>query len=318
MRIHDVENENLKRYSKLDDDYKPISVTDKVMMRIENARDTTVIPGFKKFRSVPVMLIFCLCFVSLTTYAATEIAAIYNKQGKVVVDTFTIEQNSEAIITQNSVAASSKPHAKEGQVIAYYADNSDFKTERGSDKVLFEYNPKEYYDMDQLMEDSMKYSSPSLKAPTVLPGGYEFDHGKIVPRIPLAGDGVNSEYNEILSELTLLAKSLGDNQLATKNIEWNESDGIHMYFSDLEGSITLVLIASYGEKISLSKSEASVSQKIIIGDQEALFITGDQENYNTKLAWYDESTSTAFFLADNSREFIKKEDLIKIAESVIN
>lgn len=83
MRLLDLEeNENIKKYSMSDDNFKQIAVTNKVMRRIENTQNDSVVNRFKKIRSVPVMLVFCLCFVSLTAYAANEIVAIYNKQGK--------------------------------------------------------------------------------------------------------------------------------------------------------------------------------------------------------------------------------------------
>ena len=155
-------------------------------------------------------------------------------------------------------------------------------------------------------------------APSYLPKGYTFHYATLWPEYPSAGDGEGSEYDRLLRTLSLKAKETNEKIIPTETLHWIRSSGAHLYFSTPNEQNSLIVIAAYGLKLDTSQPAGATSRIIKIGTQEAVMIQDPRNTYfNTRIAWYDETTSTVYFMEDSASEALSEEEIMKIADSLI-
>lgn len=265
---------------------------------------------------MPVILIFCVCIASVTTYATAEFVQIYNKKGDIVIETHPLKHNSYSSL--ESDRRKQKPEAKPGELIAYYPKQDELRPYLGPNKILFEYNPIQYDEITEFYKKAKSTNAPDVIQPSYLPKGYTFHFATLWPEYPSAGDGEGSEYDRLLHTLSLKAKETNEKIIPTETLYWTRSSGAHLYFSTPNEPNSLIVIASYGLKLDTSQPAGATSRIIKIGTQEAVMIQDPRNTYfNTRIAWYDETTSTVYFMEDSASEALSEGEIMKIADSLI-
>ena len=308
-------NQSIRQYSITDEEFKQITIAPRVIDQITNS--TTKKKSNKRWTAVPVILIFCVCIASVTTYATAEFVQIYNKKGDIVVETHPLKHNSYGSV--ESDRRIQKPEAKPGELIAYYPNQDELRPYLGPTKILYEYNPVKYNDITEFYKKAKSTNAPDVIQPSYLPKGYTFHFATIWPEYPSAGDGEGSEYDKLVRTLSLKAKETNERIIPTETLHWTRSSGAHLYFSTQNEPNSLTVIASYGLKLDASQPAGATSRKIKIGTQEALIMQDPSNTYfNTKIAWYDESTSTVYFMEDSASEALSEEEMVKMADSLIH
>ncbi|MBD7970500.1 hypothetical protein [Paenibacillus gallinarum] len=315
MDIFTNENQSIRRHSVTDEELKQISVVPRVIDQITNS--TMKKKSNHRWKTVSLFLLFCVCIASVTTYAAEEFAKIYNKKGKVVVDTYPMKDRNY-YSKESKRIEKLKPEAKPGELTAYFPIEADLQAYLGPNEILYEYKPIQYYDINEYYKKAKSTSAPDLISPPYLSKGYTFHYATIWPEYPSAGDGEGSEYDKLLQRLSLKAKGSKE-KISAETLHWSKSGGVILYFSTKEEPYSLTVLASYAIGMNVPQPAGAISRKIKIGTQEAVIVQDPSNTYfNTKIAWYDESTSTAYFMEDNASEALSEEEMVKMADSLIH
>ncbi|WP_454192369.1 hypothetical protein [Paenibacillus sp. Marseille-Q7038] len=309
------ENQSIRQHSVTDEELRQISVAPRVIDQITNS--TTKKKSNKRWTAVPVILILCVCIASVTTYATAEFVQIYNKKGKILVDTVPMKDRNY-YSKESKRIEQLKPEAKPGELIAYFPNQADLKAYLGPTEILYEYKPIQYYDINEYYKKAKSTSAPSVILSSYLPKGYSFYYAEIWPEYPLAGDGEGPEYDKLLQRLSSKAKGTNE-EITSETLQWSKAGGVHLYFSTKNEPYSLSVLASYGTQISVPQPAGAISRKIKIGTQEALIMQDPSNTYfTTKIAWYDESTSTVYFMEDSASEALSEEEMVKMADRLIH
>ncbi|WIV19938.1 hypothetical protein QPK24_04260 [Paenibacillus polygoni] len=315
MDIFTNENQSIRRHSVTDEEIRHISVAPRVIDQITNS--TMKKKSNHRWKTVSLFLLFCVCIASVTTYAAEEFAKIYNKKGKVVVDTYPMKDRNY-YSKESKRIEKLKPEAKPGELIAYFPIETDLQAYLGPTKILYEYKPIQYYDINELYKKAKSTNAPDLISPSYLSKGYTFHFATIWPKYPSAGDGEGSEYDKLLQRLS--SKAIGTNEkIISETLQWSKAGSVHLYFSTKNEPNSLIVMASYGLGLQVPQPAGAISRKIKIDTQQALIMHDSSNTYfNTRIAWYDESTSTAYFMEDNANIALSEEEMVKMAGRLIH
>lgn len=315
MDIFTNENQSIRKHSVTDEELRQISVVPRVIDQITNS--TMKKKSNHRWKTVSLFLLFCVCIASVTTYAAEEYVKIYNKKGKVVVYTYPMKDRNY-YSKESKRIEKLKPEAKPGELIAYFPIEADLQAYLGPNKILYEYKPIQYYDINEYYKKAKSTSAPSVILSSYLPKGYSFYYAEISPKYPLAGDGEGSEYDKLLQRLSLKAKGSKE-KISAETLHWSKSGGVLLYFSTKEEPYSLTVLASYAIGMNVPQPAGAISRKIKIGTQEAVIVQDPSNTLsNTTIAWYNESTSTAYYMSDNANIALSEEEMVKMADSLIH
>lgn len=314
------ENENLRKHAAQEHSFRSIEITESLMERIRNQESKRPMSGFKPLRRTALLtaLISLILLASVTVYAANEYLQIRNKSGQVVLETYYYPDYTNAEMQnllgtyRNRVLDSIQP----GEEAAYYVDDDALNNYDSLNKLKFEYKPVQYKDYKEFIKERDRISAPKLNQPDYIPKGFTFLYGQIDPRVPMHGDGDNSEYSKLMELLVNRAnKSTSQDKLFIEPIEVKQAIGAVLYYSSGEGKIDFSIQATYGTKLSLLQDEDIKSEKVMIKGQEAIY--QKRTDNEDLIAWYDNSSSVAYVINDNSDGELTRKDFIRMAESMI-
>lgn len=316
------ENENLKRHASLEKDFRKIEVREKVMERVYRIQNSSPKKGLKPIKRTILLTSLTVMLVSLTAFAAVELVQIRNATGEIILTTEDVSPDEVADISEimdtymDEIQASLAP----GEMAAYYVKEDSLKGYDRTSRLRFTFKTTKHASYLDYLAEIERTSAPRLVQPDVLPQGFHYANGEVIPLAPQPlppGEDDNSEYNQLLERLTARANaSTGSSKLFTEQVQWTKADGAKLTFSDGETDISIFSIK--GLKASIPQADGAAAQKVQIHGHEAIYIkAGSDEYFTNKLVWVDEGSGIVYTIKDKAGSHLIKDDLIKIAGSMI-
>lgn len=312
------ENVNLKSHTLRDKDIREIDVLENVMERVYRAESSSVSPGFKPVKRTFMLAGLIVILASLSAFAFAEIVQIYNENGRVILATEEAELDETASIINGIMDQYGEGiHLAPGEMIAYYVKDERLDAYEQASRMRLIFKTTMYTSYEELLKEIDRTSAPRLVAPSVLPAGFRFAYGDVIPLAPRPMPEAESEYNQLLERLVArAAASTASDQVFTERVEWMQSDGTRLNYTD--GEMEFSIWASRALAGHIPVEEGSAALKVKIEGHEAVYIKGGaNDHFTNKLVWMDEGTGIMFTIKDEAGSHLGKEDLIGIAESMI-
>ncbi|MCT1403315.1 DUF4367 domain-containing protein [Paenibacillus sp. p3-SID867] len=318
-----------------------IDVRDAVMERVACLPAKKPQPNMLRRPLVIAASLLLVTSLSVTVYAATELIQIRSKDGKVVLETKPKPEVSRDLqekwdrlhsidIPSSSLAWRS---ALPGQAIAYYIHNqemNDMKKELyGKDTLLkFQTGPIYLGALKVLQEEATKRGMPNVEYPSRLLNEYSFSQGFLSFNPDLSDlfhDGEPTEvYYDIQNELIRQAEASTNNKkVFVKEIKPPSVSSISLSYikgKEIESSITVFATKRSGmnPKQEIHFSEEDHVEKVLVKGHEMIYVKYADAYFNQGLAWVDEQHDLYYHISLNNKVALKKEEILEIAESLIN
>ncbi|KKO51659.1 DUF4367 domain-containing protein [Paenibacillus sp. DMB20] len=184
----------------------------------------------------------------------------------------------------------------------------------GTDNSLsFSYLGITSSDYNEYTKMLSKYKAPELQQPGGIPEGYVFKSGEIVPPYPLF---LTKAYESMLKELK--AEANGKKYYA-KKLKWNEAGGAAVIFSKDSDVIRISSqkVQPLITEVTRVPSKAEKFENLSINGTDAIYSTNSNDLYSTKLRWEDAEKQFQYEISIYKKSPLIKEDLVAIAESMI-
>ncbi|BFH65011.1 DUF4367 domain-containing protein [Paenibacillus azoreducens] len=309
-------------------------VVDKVMERISqsgNRQQRAAKPRFRPGVGLTAMIVFIVLSASVTAYAASQYIEIKNSKGETILQT-SKRDGTELDYDKNKAKRLDvyrkrvMDQLKPGEFAAYYVNDDVINNGNELDPIHIDYKPVEYKGFDDFQDDMKRTRSPLaqlIKEPVQVPEGYHFYKGSVQPAFP-----TYDEREKLKDELIDQAKSAtnGD-KLSVKILKWSKSDYSWIQYRNGEDTIQISASAmpegSTGYKSTIYHNEQDLVEKIQIKGIDAYYIKAGERKKDefyipNRLGWVDEARRTSYDIHDNETSKLTKEDMVKIAESLIS
>ncbi|MBE9913328.1 DUF4367 domain-containing protein [Paenibacillus donghaensis] len=308
-------------------------VADKVMERISQSgrQQRTAKPRFRPGVGLTAMIVFIVLSASVTAYAASQYIEIKNSKGETILETSKrdgteIDYDKNIVKRLDVYRKRVMDQLKPGEFVAFYVNDDVINKGNELDPINIDYKPVKYKSFDDFQDEMKRTRSPLallLKEPIQVPEGYHFDFGYVHPAFP-----TYDEKKKVMEELIDQAKSAtnGD-KLFFKILKWSKSDSTWAQYRKGEDRFTISASAmpegSTGYKSTIYHNEQDLVEKIQIKGIEAYYIKAGERKKDefytpNRLGWVDEARRTSYHIYDNPTSKLMKEDMVKIAESLIS
>jgi hypothetical protein len=156
-----------------------------------------------------------------------------------------------------------------------------------------------------------------------VPEGYHFDYGYVHPVFP-----TYVEKKKVMEELIHQAESATNGEKTfVKILKWNKSESSYVQYRNGEDVVDISVNAmpegSTGYNSTIYHNEQDLVEKIQIKGIDAYYIKAGEHKKDefytpNRLGWVDEARRTSYHIYDNPTSKLTKEDMVKIAESLIS
>lgn len=168
-------------------------------------------------------------------------------------------------------------------------------------------------DHEEYTQLSIKHKAPDLQQPEWLPEGYVFQSGEIIPPyFHFLSEG----YQILLDELKAEAKG---KKYYAKKVNWSEAGETAIVFA--KGNDIIRISAKRIQPLITESTrvpgKGEKFEKVSLAGIEAIYSTGSNAVYSTKLIWEDAENQLEYEIATYRKSPLTKEDLVTIAESMI-
>ncbi|MDR0268320.1 DUF4367 domain-containing protein [Paenibacillus sp.] len=302
-------------------------VTDKVMERVYQFggwKQHASKPRFRPGVGLAAMIAFIIMGASATGYAASQYIQIQNNKGETVLETVKQTDNAKKLIeTEMMYNDRVIDQLNPGDYAAYYINDDVMKSADPVERVKFIYKLATYNNFDEFQALMERTQAPLLKTQPHLPEGYHFDYGDVTPKM-IKKDSAQVEMEKLTEEFIRQAKTSANGEdLLIKKLEWKEAEMTHANFSKGNDSV-MVTISKWEPRYLMQafQDEQDVAEKINIHGVDAFYIRagGDKSpefGGQNKIGWIDETNQLYYNILDNETSKLTKEDMVKIAESLI-
>ncbi|GIP56788.1 hypothetical protein [Paenibacillus woosongensis] len=171
-------------------------------------------------------------------------------------------------------------------------------------------NSAKYEDYLNLLSD---HKAPELKQPAWLPEGYVFQSGEISPPY---FHFLSQAYQDMLEKLKTEAKG---KKYVAKKLNWSEAGEAAIVFAKEKDIIRISAkrVQPLITEITRVPGKGEKFEKLSLDGIQAIFSTGSNAVYSTKLTWEDTENQLEYEIATYRKSPLTKEDLVAIAESIL-
>ncbi|MFC4598915.1 hypothetical protein [Cohnella hongkongensis] len=306
---------------------REIDVRDRVMERIAGRQGSRRRRGNFEFVRRPAAVVAFLVGVALLTsitgYAANQYLQLKNSRGEVVLRTK--EQGKynpyEAELSDRLGQEWEKlqPLLEPGELAAYYVKDAELDADRWN-RIHFGYVPLPHDDYDAFLVQLRDTNGPALPQPGYVPEGYVFENASVQARYgPLPP---SPEYETLVDELLAEAESAADNRkLFYRVLPWSEASGANLQYHKGEAVLNLFAYKSNGNSMLPLTPEMNAEKAVAGGTEMMIYESeegGDARKYfRHRAIWYGTQAGAFYVIADDPKHPLDKQELIRIAESMI-
>lgn len=315
-------NEELKKHSVSDDHFRNIDITSNLRHDIKMMQHSKR-SGFRSYKRKTVMSIAvsCIFLASFTAYAATGHIQIFNSKGEVVVKTVDPSTTTKLPAKLSNSLEEYRQRVltvlKPGELAAYYVKDDYINKLNGYDTanpIKFGYLPIEYRSYEAFLTEQVRTSAPLLKKPGYLPKGISFSYGQVFPLGPQRYE--REKYDKLEKNLMVKANSSkNEEKLFIEKLDWSKANDTFLYLTNAKNRGAIIIHAGYGLRLSVTQPTNGSSEKIQMKHIEAIYL--NNETGGDTIAWYDSKRSIAYTIWVNEEDLLSKEELKKMAESMI-
>lgn len=280
--------------------------------------------------TAPIMILLFVLGASVTGYAASQYLEFRNSKGDVVLNTAKTPAETDASKTYTTTYTQWNEEVTDrlqpGEYAAYYVKDDSMNQQNSSNPVLFAYKPAEISSFSSLQDEIKRTEAPLLHSPSHLPNGYRFDFGYVYPVAAYPGMMNKEEYRALTDKLTQQAKAAPEGEnLFIQKLSWDKSDFTLARYARGNDyvNITVTKYAPEVTKTTVMQNEQDSAEELIIKGTKAYYIRASEtskplEVGKNRLGWLDEKRRLHYNISDNQDSPLSKEDLIKIAEDLLN
>ncbi|MHB0862392.1 DUF4367 domain-containing protein [Paenibacillus sp. SEL3] len=339
LKYTDPKDKDLKNMDKLTEPesvlkIQAFDVSDKVMEQVY--QKVTPKKGFiVKMRlqpriTAPIMILLFVLGASVTGYAASQYLEFRNSKGDVVLNTAKTPAETDASKTYTSTYAQWNEKVKDrlqpGEYAAYYVKDDSMNQNNLSNPALFAYKPAELSSFNSLQDEIKRTEAPLFSNPTHLPDGYQFEFGYVYPSAAYPRMMDKKEYRALTDKLMQQAQAAPEGEhLFIQKLSWDKSDTSFARYARGNDyvNITVTKYTSEVTKTTIMQNEQDSAEQLTIKGTKAYYIRASKtsnplEAGKNRLGWLDEKRRLHFNISDNQDSPLTKEDLVKIAEDLLN
>lgn len=332
---HPSQNENLKQMDLMHGEaFQDIDVTDKVMARVNNLAAEKRIKGrntrMRQKFIIPGLTAMFILGISVTGYAASQYIEFLNNKGEVVLNTAAAQEPTDFVTHYTDRLAlytnQIKGQLQPGDYAAYYVKDKFINEADTLNPVKFEYKWLKYTDFKSFQAEISRKKAPVLGALSHLPQGYQFDYGYVYPADLFSRHLANEEYLKITDNLKRQAESSSDGQkVFMQKLKWDKADFSSVRYVQGKNAITVIATRLLPDsKVTIFQGKEAQSEKLSIQGHEVYYIKSDTRDVETdpsayhRIGWRDNQQHVLYEISNNADSNLRKEDLVKIAEEMLN
>ena len=277
-----------------------------------------------------IMILLFVLGASVTGYAASQYLEFRNSKGDVVLNTTKTPAETGASQTYTSTYTQWNEEVidrlQPGEYAAYYVKDDSMNQRNPSNPVLFAYKPTELSSFSSLQDEIKRTEAPLFSNPTHLPDGYQFEFGYVYPVTAYPGMMTKKEYRSLTDKLMQQAKAAPEGEnLFIQRLSWDKSDSSFARYARGNDyvNITVTKYTSEVTKTTIMQNEQDSAEQLTIKGTKAYYIRASEaskplEAGKNRLGWLDEKRRLHYNISDNQDSPLSKEDLVKIAEDLLN
>ncbi|WP_285693735.1 DUF4367 domain-containing protein [Paenibacillus polymyxa] len=285
---------------------------------------------FQPRLTVPIMILLFVVGASVTGYAASQYLEFRNSTGNVVLNTAKTPTETDASKTYTSTYArwneEVKSRLQPGEYAAYYVKDDSMNQKNLSNPALFAYKPAELSSFNSLQDEIKRTEAPLLSNPTHLPDGYKFEFGYVYPVAAYPGMMDKKEYRALTDQLMQQAKAAPEGEnLFIQKLNWDKSDSSFARYARGNDYVNITVTKYTPEvtKTTIMQNEQDSAEQVTIKGTKVYYIRASEaskplEAGKNRLGWLDEKRHLHYNISDNQDSPLTKEDLVKIAEDLLN
>ncbi|WP_043891418.1 hypothetical protein [Paenibacillus sp. Aloe-11] len=309
-------------------------VSDKVMEHVyqkaKPQKGFIVKMRFQPRITAPIMIMLFVLGASVTGYAASQYLEFRNSKDDVVLSTAKTPTETDASKTYTYTYAKWNEEVRDrlqpGEYAAYYIKDDSMNQRNLSNPVLFAYKPTELSSFSSLQDEIKRTKAPLFRNPTHLPDGYRFDFGYVYPVAAYPGMMDKKEYRALTDKLMHQAETApkGEN-LFTQKLSWDKSDFSFARYARGNDyvNITVTKYAPEVTKTIVMQNGQDSAEELTIKGTKAYYIRASETSKSlevgkNRLGWLDEKRRLHYNISDNQNSLLTKDDLVKIAEDLLN
>ncbi|KJK30353.1 DUF4367 domain-containing protein [Paenibacillus sp. P2(2022)] len=339
LKYTDLQDRGFKNMDKLTEPENALKiqafdVSDKVMEQVYqkempkkgNIREI----HFQPRLTVPIMILLFVVGASVTGYAASQYLEFRNSKGAVVLNTAKTPTETDASKTYTSTYERWNEEVKRrlqpGEYAAYYVKDDSMNQNNLSNPALFAYKPAELSSFNSLQDEIKRTEAPLFNNPTHLPDGYKFEFGYVYPVAAYPGMMDKKEYRALTDQLMQQAKAAPEGEnLFIQKLSWDKSDSSFARYAR-ENDYVNITVTKYTPEVTkttIMQNEQDSAEQVTIKGTKVYYIRASEaskplEAGKNRLGWLDEKRHLHYNISDNQDSPLTKEDLVKIAEDLLN
>ncbi|MEE4564060.1 DUF4367 domain-containing protein [Paenibacillus polymyxa] len=339
LKYTDLQDRGFKNMDKLTEPENALKiqafdVSDKVMEQVyQKAMPKKGNIGKINFQprlTVPIMILLFVVGASVTGYAASQYLEFRNSKGAVVLNTAKTPTETDASKTYTSTYERWNEEVKRrlqpGEYAAYYVKDDSMNQNNLSNPVLFAYKPAELSSFNNLQDEIKRTEAPLFNNPTHLPDGYQFEFGYVYPVAAYPGMMDKKEYRALTDQLMQQAKAAPEGEnLFIQKLSWDKSDSSFARYARGNDYVNITVTKYTPEvtKTTIMQNEQDSAEQVTIKGTKVYYIRASEaskplEAGKNRLGWLDEKRHLHYNISDNQDSPLTKEDLVKIAEDLLN
>ncbi|AUS29347.1 DUF4367 domain-containing protein [Paenibacillus polymyxa] len=339
LKYTDLQDRGFKNMDKLTEPENALKiqafdVSDKVMEQVyQKAMPKKGNIGkihFQPRSTVPIMILLFVVGASVTGYAASQYLEFRNSTGNVVLNTAKTPTETDASKAYTSTYAQwdkeVKGRLQPGEYAAYYVKDDSMNQKKLSNPALFAYKPAELSSFNSLQDEIKRTEAPLFNNPTHLPDGYKFEFGYVYPVAAYPGMMDKKEYRALTDQLMQQAKAAPEGEnLFIQKLSWDKSDSSFARYARGNDYVNITVTKYTPEvtKTTIMQNEQDSAEQVTIKGTKVYYIRASEaskplEAGKNRLGWLDEKRHLHYNISDNQDSPLTKEDLVKIAEDLLN
>ncbi|MEE4578693.1 DUF4367 domain-containing protein [Paenibacillus polymyxa] len=339
LKYTDPQDRGLKNMDKLTEPENALKiqafdVSDKVMEQVyqkaTHKKGKTRKIHFQPRLTVPIMILLFVVGASVTGYAASQYLEFRNSTGNVVLNTAKTPTETDASKAYTSTYAQwdkeVKGRLQPGEYAAYYVKDDSMNQKNLSNPALFAYKPAKLSSFNSLQDEIKRTEAPLFNNPTHLPDGYKFEFGYVYPVAAYPGMMDKKEYRALTDQLMQQAKAAPEGEnLFIQKLSWDKSDSSFARYARGNDYVNITVTKYTPEvtKTTIMQNEQDSAEQVTIKGTKVYYIRASEaskplEAGKNRLGWLDEKRHLHYNISDNQDSPLTKEDLVKIAEDLLN
>ncbi|MEK5409120.1 DUF4367 domain-containing protein [Paenibacillus sp. FSL W8-0439] len=339
LKYTDLQDRGFKNMDKLTEPENALKiqafdVSDKVMEQVyQKAMPKKGNIGkihFQPRLTVPIMILLFVVGASVTGYAASQYLEFRNSKGAVVLNTAKTPTETDASKTYTSTYERWNEEVKRrlqpGEYAAYYVKDDSMNQKNLSNPAQFAYKPAELSSFNSLQDEIKRTEAPLFNNPTHLPDGYQFEFGYVYPVAAYPGMMDKKEYRALTDQLMQQAKAAPEGEnLFIQKLSWDKSDSSFARYAKGNDYVNITVTKYTPEvtKTTIMQNEQDSAEQVTIKGTKVYYIRASEaskplEAGKNRLGWLDEKRHLHYNISDNQDSPLTKEDLVKIAEDLLN